>query len=255
MHFPEDSLYLVDGGIGDFLQFVPFMLKYKRRYFVLTHFKGAKELMLALNVTHDTLMYYSTEPEKVEKIKQIALNNTISQCPRHFYFEGNPFPIQKPLFNNGKKTIGVHLNGSKFSLEWQIAHNMITKSIPPKIIKSFKDYNVIVFGLPEDLEGLEESDHVKLIFYKDIAKSFAYVEQCDYVVAADSSVKTMSSMLRIPTFVWMADNIDDFRDKIFIDQYVKDGIMKTFKYKDAFAEFDEGIKQTMEFLNESKQSN
>ena len=62
-------------------------------------------------------------------------------------------------------------------------------------------------------------------------------------------------MLRIPTFVWMADNIDDFRDKIFIDQYVKDGIMKTFKYKDAFAEFDEGIKQTMEFLNESKQSN
>ena len=58
---------------------------------------------------------------------------------------------------------------------------MITKSIPPKIIKSFKDYNVIVFGLPEDLEGLEESDNVKLIFYKDIAKSFAYVEQCDYV--------------------------------------------------------------------------
>jgi len=52
----------------------------------------------------------------------------------------------------------------------------------------------------------------------------------------------------------MADNIDDFRDKIFIDQYVKDGIMKTFKYKDAFAEFDEGIRQTMEFLNESKQS-
>ena len=252
MHFPEDNLYLVDGGIGDFLQFVPFMLQYKRRYFVLTHFKGAKELMLALNVMPDTLMYYSTEPEKVEKIKQIALHNTINQCPRHFYFYGNPFPKQKPLFDNDKKTIGVHLNGSKFSLEWQIAHNMIIKTIPSKIIESFKDYNVIVFGLPEDLGGLEESDHVKFVCYKDIAKSFAYVEQCDYVVAADSSVKTMSSMLRIPTFVWIADNEDPFRDKIFIDQYIKDGIMKTFKYKNAFDDMYEGIKQTMEFLNESK---
>ena len=59
MHFPEDSLYLVDGGIGDFLQFVPFMLKYKRKYLALTHFKGAKELMLALNITPNMVMYLS----------------------------------------------------------------------------------------------------------------------------------------------------------------------------------------------------
>ena len=254
MDFPDNNLYLIDGGIGDFLQFVPFMLQYKRRYFVLTHFKGAKELMLSLNVTPDIVMYYSTEPEKVEKVKQVAQHNSITQCPRHFYFYDNPLPKQNPLFDNGKKTIGVHLNGSKFSLRWQIAHNMVTKSIPPKIIEAFKDYNVIVFGLPEDLQGLEESDTVKFICYKDIAKSFAYVEQCDYVVAADSSVKTMSSMLRIPTFVWMADNEDPFRDKVFINRYVEDGIMKTFKYKDAFAEVDEGIRQTLEFLNESKQS-
>ena len=208
--------------------------------------------MLALNIVPDTVIYYSTEREKVKKVKQIAENNTIVQCPRHFYFYENPLPKQRPLFNNDKKTIGVHLNGSKFSLEWQISHNMITKSIPPKIIESFKDYNVIVFGLPEDLTGLEESDNVKFVCYKDVAKSFSYVKQCDYVVASDSSVKTMSAMLRIPTFVWMADNEDPFRDKVFINRYVEDGIMKTFKYKDAFAEIDEGIKQTLEFLNEPK---
>ena len=256
MHFPEDNLYLVDGGIGDFLHFVPFMIKNKRKYLVVTHFKGAKELMQAIKVTPDTVIYYSTEPEKVERIKQIALNNTISQCPRHFYFEVNPFPIQKPLFNNGKKTIGIHLNGSKFSLEWQLTHNMITKTIPAKIVTELSDYNVIVFGLPEDIEsfGLEESDTVKFICYKDIAKSFAYVTQCDFVVAADSSVKTMSSMLRIPTFVWMADNIDTFRDQVFINRYVEDGIMKTFKYNNAFEQFEEGMQKTKEFLNESKQA-
>ena len=90
----------------------------------------------------------------------------------------------------------------------------------------------------------------RYVCYLDVYKSFSYVEQCDYVVAADSSVKTMSSMLKIPTFVWMADNHDPFRDSVFIDPYVKDGVMKTFKYKDAFQEVEEGIKQTKEFLSE-----
>ena len=61
-------------------------------------------------------------------------------------------------------------------------------------------------------------------------------------------------MLRIPTFVWMADNIDTFRDQVFINRYVEDGIMKTFKYNNAFEQFEEGMQKTKEFLNESKQA-
>ncbi len=41
----------------------------------------------------------------------------------------------------------------------------------------------------------------------------------------------MSSMLRIPTVVWIGDYKDGHRDSRFIDPYVKAGIMETFRYR------------------------
>ena len=57
-------------------------------------------------------------------------------------------------------------------------------------------------------------------------------------------------MNRIPTFVWLGDYIDPPRDEMFIDPYIKDGVMKVFRYKDVDASFDRGMEMTKEFLKE-----
>ena len=58
----------------------------------------------------------------------------------------------------------------------------------------------------------------------------------------------MSSMLKIPTFVWMSDHADYFRDVVFISPYVDDGVMKVFKYRNSADQFYEGMNATHEFL-------
>jgi hypothetical protein len=108
----------------------------------------------------------------------------------------------------------------------------------------------MVFGLKDELIGIKESDNLKLISHKNPAKSLAYVAQCDALVGSDLAFKTLSSMMKIPPFVWLGDYSDPPRDQMFIDPYIKDGVMKVFRYKNLDAQFDRGITMTKEFLNE-----
>ena len=175
-------------------------------------------------------------------------------CPRTKYFENNPFNVEEPLFRSGKPVVGIHINGSSYAINIQKTLGLVVKSIPAKVIKELisENYNVIVFGLKEEIYpiGLKESDNLKLITDENPAKSLAYVRQCNAVVASDSGIKTMSSMLRIPTLVWLGDYQDPLRDKMFIDPYVNDGVMRVFRYKDVNAQFNEGIRQAKRFLKD-----
>ena len=129
---------------------------------------------------------------------------------------------------------------------------MILKSIPAKVIKDLisDHYNVMVFGLPHEIEpiGLIETDTVRLITHENPAKSLAYVQQCNAIIASDSGIKTMSSMLKIPTMVWLGDYQDPPRDQMFIDPYISDGVMQAFRYKDINAQYSEGIRLSKDFL-------
>jgi hypothetical protein len=158
------------------------------------------------------------------------------------------------VFNNGRKTIGVHLNGSKNSLDTRIKQGKPPKELPPKIVEDLSEYNVLLFGLPEEVQatGLVQSDTVKFITYLDIYQSLSYVAQCDAMVASDSSIKSMSSMLRIPTFLWMGDNEDYWRDLYFVDPYVQAGVMKAFRYVFAAEdrEYQRGLQLTKEYLHD-----
>jgi len=131
---------------------------------------------------------------------------------------------------------------------------MILKSIPARVIKELKskDYNLMVFGLEEELKGMgiRQSETLKFVCDPNPAKSFGFVGQCRAVIGSDSGIKTMSSMNRIPTFVWLGDYRDEARDQNFIDPYIKDGVMKVFRYKDVEAQFERGMTMTKEFLNE-----
>ena len=218
---------------------------------MMNHYKGAKELLKALGIKPEYTFYYKNDIQKLELLRGMGLKEPMQSVPRTKYFNHNPFPKQNPLFDNNKPVIGVHLCGSKFSSNNAHKAGVQNKTIPADIIHHLShEYNVMLFGLPEEVItlNLKQSNNLKFVTFLDIAKSLSYVGQCHAVVAADSSIKTMSSMLKIPTFVWMADHADYFRDAVFISPYVDDGVMKVYRYKDAFKEVNEGIKATQDFL-------
>ena len=253
MNLPQNSpLFYSEGGVGDTLQHVPFMvLNKKLRYCMMNHYKGAKELLKFLGIKPEYTFHYKTDVQKLELLRGMDLKESMQSIPRTKYFTFNPFPQQKPLFSDDRPVVGIHLCGSKFSADGYTKHGQATKTIPADIIHHLShEYNVILFGLPEEVTvlKLKQSNNLKFVTFLDIAKSLSYVEQCHAVVGADSSIKTMSAMLKIPTFVWMADHADYFRDTVFISPYVDDRVMKTYRYKDAFKEVNEGMKATQDFL-------
>ena len=94
------------------------------------------------------------------------------------------------------------------------------------------DVNVIFFGMKSEIESFDISENEKLKFscHEDITKSLSVVSQCNAFIGSDSAFKTMSSMLKIPTIVLCSKPKNNFRDRMFIDPYIKHQIMSAFKY-------------------------
>ncbi|WP_155763323.1 hypothetical protein [Polynucleobacter asymbioticus] len=249
-----EQVILLQGGIGDFLQCIPFAKanSHAVKYACVTHLKGAKEFFETIGIELEILSIFKTEEEKIRLVNALPKRDQYLNCPRTQYFLVNPFKPEKPLFNNGKPVVGIHINGSAYAIKTQKKMGVALKSIPAKVIKEIvsASYNVVVFGLKDEIEpiGLMQSDTLKLITNENPAISVAYVEQCNAVIASDSGIKTMSSMLKIPTMVWLGDYQDLPRDQMFIDPYVRDGVMSIFRYRDVNAQFDEGIRQSKDFL-------
>ena len=251
------QIVLLQGGVGDFLQCLPFIDANKKnniRYCCVTHLKGAKDFWDTVGIQPEALFIFKTLDEQNQVLNALPRSEQYVLCPRTKYFDIFPFDHEKPLFNNGKPVVGVHVNGSSFSIDTQKKFGMILKSIPARVIKDLKskDYNLMVFGLEEELKGMgiRQSETLKFVCDPNPAKSLAYVGQCTAVIGSDSGIKTMSSMNRIPTFVWLGDYRDEPRDQNFIEPYIKDGVMKVFRYKDVDAQFDRGMAMTKEFLQE-----
>jgi len=245
---------LLSGGIGDFLQCIPFIEENKeknKKYYVISHLTGAARFFESIGVELDFLALFNNIDEQ-RKIVQSIANAQVVQCPRSQYFTHMPFVSEPKIFKNDKPVVGVHINGSAFSLSVQKKFGMILKSIPARVIKDLisEKYNLMVFGLENELGsiGLERAENLAMITFDNPAKSLAYVEQCNVFVGSDSGFKTMSAMSKIPTFVWLGDYIDEPRDKMFIDPYVRDGVMEVFRYKDVNLQFVRGIEKTKKFL-------
>lgn len=249
----KDKLIATQGGIGDFLQCLPYILANPtHRYISLIHFKGYKELFRFLKFKPQYTVYYITEEEKAEEIRKLNIKENGYECPRTLYFDKNPFGKAKKAFNNDRKTIGVQVHASKNAQYWLKLLNKRPKNIPAKVVTDLaKDYNVLFFGLPDDIAetGIQQSEHIKFVSFYDIAKSLSYVEQCDAFVGCDSAIKTLSVMLRIPTFVWIGDHEDGFRDNWFVGPYEKDGTMGTYRFDKLDEEYDIALTKTKEYLN------
>jgi len=251
---PNHIIFL-QGGIGDFLQMLPFMdanKKHPIRYWCVTHFKGADLFFKSIGIELEKLCVFDTHEEQVKIMNSLPTGEMLFACPRAYYFDIDPFTPEKPLFDNGKPAIGVHVGGSSYSIGVQKQFGMITKNLPLRLINSLQseEYNLIVFGLPEELQDIKCTDTLKKICYEDATKSLSYVSQCKVVVASDSAIKTMSSMLKIPTFVWLGDYPDAPRDNGFINPYIVDKVMKDFRYKNQEEEFENGLSLSKQFIKE-----
>jgi ADP-heptose:LPS heptosyltransferase len=218
------------GGVGDLLQCFPFMLSYPNlKYVVASHFNGINSLLRAINIKPHKIHYYNNA-YKYKQIRDSVIKlDEIFACPRNLFFTKSPFIIQEGLFDLKRKTVGVHISSSLFAPKKALPQAFLKSLINTLILKNF---NVIFFSTKEEFKNLSLTQHKNLKYAHDldIVKNLSLVEQCDFFVGSDSAFKTMSSMLKIQTIVLINDDRNTYRDRVFIDPYIKKGVMSVFKY-------------------------
>ena len=236
---PEFSAPLcVCGGIGDFLQCLPFMLAHpERSYVVATHFSGASIFFFSLGVDVEDVLAYAALNHLPMVEEALCETGVTEACPRHTFFsDGSPFKPVVPVFTGNRPILGIHLGGSTFSIDAQRQLGLVSKALPVAVMRGFTNdgYDILLFGTRWEIDdlGIVETDHLRFVCDPDATVSLAHVEQCSAFVGSDSAFKTMAAMLRIPTVVWLGDYHDDFRDQVFIDPYVKAGVMAVCRYTD-----------------------
>jgi ADP-heptose:LPS heptosyltransferase len=236
----------IHGGIGDFLQHLPFILKNKSaRYIVATHFKGAPAFFKFLNVKVDRYYYYSSQEEYREIRDLLKKNQHAYICPRALFFKTSPFKTLNTPKKTKRKTVGIQPGASSLG-----SH----KAIPVGFIKDLvghlnqEGYEVILFGTKKELSPLQKLKHKDIRFAsdKDVIKNLSLVNRCDFFIGSDSVFKTMASMLKKPTIVLHQYIKNNFRDRVFIEPYVKSRIMDVYKYSN-FNKTD--MKSALQFIS------
>ena len=88
----KKSFLLVKGGIGDFLQYLPFMLKNKSlHYLVITHFSAANSFFDYLGIKVSEIHFFSMPNEGSSINKSLEKRKNTYHCPRSIFFFKNPF--------------------------------------------------------------------------------------------------------------------------------------------------------------------
>jgi hypothetical protein len=247
---------LLESGIGDFLQCVPFLKSLGDdlpRIVVVTHFKDADSFFAALHIRVTELHHFSNVEEFQRAHVTISATKRLSRCPRQQYFEQPPLHARSVAFAHKRPVLGVHLGGSSFSLPVQRKRGAVTKDLPVALLHRLlftNRFDIILFGSRVELDSLtvSESDSLRFACYPNVVDSLALAVQCEAFVGSDSAVKTMTSMLKIPTIVWLADHPDPARDCLFIDPYVRDRVMHVFRFREKVASLENGVRFTLETL-------
>jgi hypothetical protein len=257
--------FYVRGGVGDFLQSSWFMIGNSTQEFIIhTHFHGAEEFFKSFNLTNAHFYYFNNIEEHDAQIDKILANHgenstsNIRECPRAFYSLVNfsKESQEKALafsekFKSKKPIIGIHPFGSFFSSDTYSKFDLPLKYLPSEIVSEIMsdDFNYIIFGSQSELETypIKESDNV-LHTNMDISCSLEAVKLCSKVIGTDSCFKGMAVMSKIPTFCILGDFQDPLRDKMFINQYEQDEILKVFRYKNINESSKDIIASIKEFL-------
>ena len=226
----KDFSIEIHGGIGDFLQHLPFILNNKSaHYIVATHFKGAPSFFKSLNIQVDQYYFYSNKEEYRAIRNLIRKDRHAYVCPRALFFKASPFGNPVPSKHTKRKTIGIHAGASSLG-----SHKAIPAGFTQQLLAYLnrKNYKIILFGTKKELSQMQELKNKDIVFASDknIIKNLALVEHCDFFIGSDSVFKTMASMLRKPTIVLHQNTKNNFRDRVFITPYIKEQLMYVYKY-------------------------
>jgi len=239
----------IHGGVGDFLQFLPFILKNKAaNYIVVTHFMDAKNFFKFFGIKISKYYFYNNREEHQAIELMLKKKHFSYWCPRHIFFDNFPINLKdKPPLENGL-IIGFQIGSSRLTnkpLDIKFSLHLIDKLLQLK-------YKVILFGTQAELAELayKPHRHVFLACDKDIIKNLSLVKFCDLLIGGESVFKTMSSMSSIPTLVLHEDNNNRYRDRTFINPYVQKGVMHVYKYKNLLKE----IFPAIQFIEETIKS-
>jgi ADP-heptose:LPS heptosyltransferase len=236
----------IHGGIGDFLQHLPFILRNKSaRYIVATHFKGAQSFFKSLNIKVEQYYFYSKKEEYREIRDNLKKNEYSYICPRALFFKASPFVSPRAIKNTKRKTIGIHAGASTLG-----SHKAIPVRFTMKLLDFLNQENckIILFGTTKELSQMQELKNKGIVFASDknIIKNLALVSYCDLLIGSDSVFKTMASMLKKPTIVLHQNIKNNFRDRVFITPYIKEQLMYVYKYTN-FNKTD--MKSALQFIS------
>jgi ADP-heptose:LPS heptosyltransferase len=227
----QNFYVIAHGGVGDLLQCLPNMLSHpKLKYIVASHFKSTDLLFESLNIKTQKIYTYKNLFEYRRIRESVIKSEKYIGCPRNLFFTKSPFKVQKRLFHFKRKTVGVHISSSLFAPKKSLPVAFLRLLVNTLLLKNF---NVIFFSTKEEFKvsSMIQHKNLKSAHDIDITKNLSLVEQCDFFIGSDSAFKTMSAMLKIPTIVLMHNDKNAYRDRVFIDPYVKKGVMSVYKYE------------------------
>lgn len=257
----NENIYVVaQGGIGDLLQFLPFLIQNKNnnkiRIILASHQAATLQILNHFKINPYAIYNYTTFDELLILESKIREYSPIYSCPRSLFFDDIPFPPPAQDVKNSNPIVGIHLWGSQYSQNTALKFNTQPKTIPFDIINALAKLkiNILIFGSPNELDCIDDNfpfGNVKLLYKDNIIESLRHVAICDAVIAADSSIKTLSAMLKIPTLVFISDIDDKFRDENFINPYVQKSNMVTYEYSSLSneKEFNIAKRFAYDFLN------
>jgi len=226
----KKSYLEIHGGVGDFLQHLPFILKNKSaKYIVATHFLDAKVFFETLGIKV-TKYYFYNNPDEYRAIRSELKKIKYSYwCPKNVFFNQIPFSSKDKPQLKTDVIIGLQIGSSR------LTNSPLTIKFALTLLDVlFKmGCSVILFGTKKEIDQLNLKPRKELFFAtdKDITKNLSLVQFCDLLIGGESVFKTMSSMSKIKTLVIHADDNNRFRDRVFTNPYIQTGVMNVYKYK------------------------
>jgi len=221
----------IHGGVGDFLQHLPFVLKNKSaKYIVATHFLAAKAFFDSLGIQVSKYYFYNNADEYRAIRQELRKLSHSYWCPKQIFFDVMPFKVEKKPKLKTDIVIGLQIGSSR------LTNSPLSIKFALKLVHALLNMrcSIILFGTKKEIDQLKLKASKGLFFAtdKDITKNLSLVQFCDLLIGGESVFKTMSSMSGIQTLVIHEDNNNRFRDRVFTYPYIQEGVMHVYKYKD-----------------------
>jgi hypothetical protein len=129
----------VHGGVGDFLQHLPFMLQHpKENYVVVTHFPRAKSFFENLGINIQHYHFYQLREEHHLIKENLKENKNSYPAPRQIFFDTFPFTSSEKKLDHKPPmaVIGLHMTPSAMT------SNPLSRDFIDQLIHNLLSYQV-----------------------------------------------------------------------------------------------------------------